>query len=400
MNISPVPAHVPARLVRDIDPFNLEGGAEDAHKAWKRTQDSNPDIYYTPSYGGYWVLNRASLLAEVWPDHQRFASSGAISVPPMPPGLPPQLPIESDPPEHRYYRQPINLGLSPRRIQALRGEVRTLAIDLIEGFHSRGECEFVQDFAMHLPMTVFLRIVDLPSSDRAWLISRTEIMTRSADLTQRQQAYTEILEYLEKWVRERREQPGADLISEIIRVKVGDRPISHEEILGECSQVLFGGLDTVAGTMGFFARFLAENPAHRQQLVDDPALIPSAIEELLRRHSIPLISRRVTQDLEFGGVQMKAGDLVILQTCLHSLDERTWSDSMTVDFNRRTTEHMAFGMGIHKCPGANLARAELRVFLEEWLRRIPHFTIKHGEQPVTANGAVMSMIRLPLAWAV
>ena len=400
MTTATVPAHVPSHLVRDIDPFNLEGGTEDAHKAWKRAQDSAPDIYYTPIFGGYWVLNRASLLTEVWPDHQRFASTGAIAVPPLPPGMPPQVPIESDPPEHRYFRHPISVAFSPRRVQALREEARTLAIDLIEDLLPRGECEFVQDFAMHLPMTLFLRMVDLPMSDRVWLISRTEIMTRSPDVAQRGQAFTEILAYLEKWVREREEKPGTDLISEIIRVRVGDRPITHEEILGESSQVLFGGLDTVAGTMGFFARFLAENPAHRQQLVDDPALIPAAIEELLRRHSIPLISRRVTEDLELGGVQMKTGDLVILQTCLHSLDERTWSDSMTVDFSRRTTEHMAFGKGIHKCPGANLARAELRVFLEEWLKRIPHFTIKPGEQPVTANGAVMSMIRLPLSWPV
>jgi cytochrome P450 len=128
-------------------------------------------------------------------------------------------------------------------------------------------------------------------------------------------------------------------------------------------------------------------------------LIPAAVEELLRRYSIPLVSRRVTRDLELGGVQMKAGDLVILETCLHGLDQNAWPDPMRVDFKRRTTEHMAFGKGIHKCPGANLARTEIRIFLEEWLKRIPHFTLKPGDEPVTANGAVMGVIRLPLAWA-
>lgn len=181
---------------------------------------------------------------------------------------------------------------------------------------------------------------------------------------------------------------------------MGDRPITHSEVLGECSNALFGGLDTVAGTMGFFARFLAENPAHRQQLIDDPALIPDAIEELMRRFSIPLISRRVTQDLELDGVQMKAGDLVILETCLHGLDERAWLEPMTVDFKRCPRDHMAFGSGIHKCPGANLARSELVIFLEEWLRRIPNFSIKPGDKAMTACGAVMGMLRLPLVWPV
>jgi cytochrome P450 len=150
--------------------------------------------------------------------------------------------------------------------------------------------------------------------------------------------------------------------------------------------------------MGFFARFLAENPGQRQQLVDDPALIPAAVEELLRRYSIPMVSRRVTRDLELGGVQMKAGDLVILETCLHGLDEQAWQDPMQVDFKRRTTEHMAFGKGVHKCPGANLARTELRIFLEEWLKRIPNFSTRADDPPVTANGAVMGVIRLPLVW--
>ncbi|HSV44178.1 MAG TPA: cytochrome P450 [Ramlibacter sp.] len=395
-----IPAHVPAHLVHDVDPYRLEGGAQDAHAAWKQVQQATPDIYYTPRYGGYWVLNRASLLSEVWPDHERFASSGAIAIPPMPPGLPLQAPIAIDPPEHHYFRHPIALALSPRRIQDYGVQARALAIELIEGFRAKGECDFVQDFAMHLPMTIFMHMVDLPMEDRAWLISRTEVMTRSGDPVQKGQCYQEILGYLGKWIHQRREQPGTDLISEVLKIRVGDRPITDSEALGECSIILFGGLDTVAATMGFCARFLAEHPEHRRQLIDDPSLIPAAVEELLRRHSIPMVSRRVTRDLELGGVQMKAGDLVILETCLHSLDERAWPEPMKVDFQRRTQDHMAFGKGIHKCPGANLARAELRIFIEEWLLRIPDFQIKPGEAPVTANGAVMGMIRLPLVWNV
>jgi cytochrome P450 len=394
-----IPSHVPPHLVHDVDPYKLEGGTEDAHAAWKQVQARTPDIYYTPRYGGYWVLNRAALLTQVWRDPERFASSGAIAVPPLPSSfrIPP---IDTDAPDHRHFRLPISIALSPKRVQELRGEARALAVDLIEELKPRGECEFVQDFAMHLPMTIFLRLVELPLGDRIWLISRAEVMTRSQDLDRRMQAYGEILGYLESKVQERSANPGKDLISEITRIKVGDRPITHAEVLGECAQALFGGLDTVAGTMGFFARFLAENPAHRQQLIDNPALIPDSIEELMRRFSISLVSRRVTQDLELGGVQMKAGDLVILETCLHGLDERAWPEPMKVDFKRCPRDHMAFGSGVHKCPGANLARSELAIFLEEWLQRIPNFSIKPGDKAVTAMGAVIGMLRLPLVWPV
>jgi cytochrome P450 len=150
--------------------------------------------------------------------------------------------------------------------------------------------------------------------------------------------------------------------------------------------------------MAFVACFLAMNPGHRRQLVDDPALIPQAVEELLRRHSIPTIGRVVTQDLTLGGVTLKAGDRVMLSACLHGLDERAWPDPLAVDFRRDVQNHMAFGRGVHKCPGANLTRAELKVFLEEWLARIPDFGLKPGDPPVGAAGAVAGMLRLPLVW--
>ena len=394
---STIPSHVPPERVRDVDLFNLPGASEDIHLAWKRIQDDAPDLYFTPRHGGYWVLNRAELMSQVWPDHEGFSSAHAVAIPHIP-EVPPLIPIDTDPPTHRFFRQPINVAVSPRAIQGLTHEARQLAIELIEGFKAKGECEFVEDFAHYLPITIFLRLVDLPLSDRPWLMQRAEVMVRSPDVPARMQAFQELIGYLDGAVRQRAAAPGADLISQILQVKVGDRPITHDEAVNECSLVLFGGLDTVAGTMGFVARFLAMNPAHRRQLIDEPALIPQAIEELLRRHSIPSIGRRVTADTELDGVQLKAGDRVMITVCMHGLDERVWPDPLKVDFHRSVHEHLAFGKGVHKCPGANLARAELRVFLEEWLARIPEFSLKPGDPPVMASGAVAGMMRLPLVW--
>jgi cytochrome P450 len=392
-----IPSHVPPERVRDVDLFNIPGASEDVHLAWKRVQDASPDLYYTPRYGGYWVLNRAELLEQVWPDHERFSSHRAIGIPSIPDMLL-QIPIEVDPPEHRFFRHPINIAVSPRAIQEFTVQARELAIELVESLLPRGECEFVSDFSQQLPIAIFLRMMDLPLDDKPWLLERAEIMVRSSNVAAKGKAYQEILAYLEGWIAKRRAAPGKDLISEILRIQVGDRPINHQEVLGECALVLFGGLDTVAGTMGFIARFLAMNPGHRKQLVDDPSLIPQAIEELLRRHSIPSVGRVLTEDVTLDGVTMKAGDRVQITVCMHGLDERAWPDPLAVDFRRNAGNSMAFGKGVHKCPGANLARAEIRVFLEEWLKRIPDFSLKPGDPPVSASGAVSGMLRLPLVW--
>lgn len=396
MSKSVIPPHVPLDRVRDIDLYDLPGAGEDVHLAWKRVQDENPDVFYTPRYGGYWVVTRAALLDKIWPDAARF-SSRHIAIP-RDEDSPQQLPIEADSPVHQYFRAPLNVALSPKAVQALTERARALAIELIERIRPRGECEFVDEFAGHLPMEIFLSIVDLPSADREWLISRAEVMTRGGDIASKQTALKEVFGYLEKWIAERREQPADDLLSRIVQIKVGDRAITHQEVLSECALVLFGGLDTVAGTMSFIARFLATHPQHRRQLVENPGLIPQAIEELLRRHSIPTVGRVLTQDVTLDGVTMRAGDHVQLTTVFHGLDERRWPEPLGVDFARRPMDHMAFGKGAHKCPGANLARSEIRVFLEEWLKRIPDFSIKAGTRAVTATGAVAGVLELPLVW--
>ena len=392
-----VPAHVPPDRVRDVDIYNLPGATEDIHLAWKRLQDENPDVFYAPRYGGYWVLARAEILSRVWPDWEGFSSAGGIAIPRIP-NLPPQIPIEVDPPDLRYFRAPINFALSPRALQQLSERARTLAIDLIEALQPKGQCEFVSEFSTQMPISVFLSMMDLPLSDRQWLISRAEISTRDPDEQARVAVFQEIFAYLEGWIAKRIAHPGTDLISQILKITVGDRPINHVEALSECTLLLFGGLDTVAGTMAFIARYLATHDDHRRQLVRDPALIPRAVEELVRRHSLPTIARQVTRDVVLDGVQIKAGDYVMLITGMHSLDERVWDDPLKVDFHRDTRELMSFGRGQHKCPGANLARSEVRIFLEEWLKRIPDFAIASGASAPTVGGAVVGVRSLPLVW--
>jgi cytochrome P450 len=308
------------------------------------------------------------------------------------------LPIESDPPEHGAYRAIINPALGPKRIAELGHRARSLAVDLIEGFRGRGHCEFMADFAKHLPIVVFLSLVDLPENDRMVLLSISEKMHHSPSLEERRRAFLELNRYLDFWIDERRRSPGEDLISRIVNARIEDRAMSEEEIRGYLSTVLFGGLDTVASTLGFVALFLATHPGHRRQLMSEPALIPRATEELLRRFAVAAPARVATHDLDYKGVAIKSGDSVQLAGLLHNLDEKRFSDAMTVDFHRQIPALGTFGFGPHRCPGSVLARTEVRIFLEEWLPRIPEFSLKPGERPQYAGGMGVSIVNLPLTW--
>jgi cytochrome P450 len=179
---------------------------------------------------------------------------------------------------------------------------------------------------------------------------------------------------------------------------VDDRLLNDAELAGMMVNVIFGGLDTVASALSFTARCLAENPAIRAQLIADRKLLPAAIEEFLRRFGIPNTAREITHDFEYKGVKFQKGEQVLLSKTLHGLDERRFANPLQVDFKRPRFSHAAFGDGPHRCPGSFLARLEMKVFLEQWLDRIPDFRIEPGERVRTSSGAVNGVLHLPLVW--
>lgn len=178
--------------------------------------------------------------------------------------------------------------------------------------------------------------------------------------------------------------------------------MTRDEILGECTQVLVGGLDTVASMMGFIAAHLATNPALRHRLAAEPALIEKHIDEIIRRFGVAGPARQVAHDVVIDGVEMKAGDPVFLASALHGLDEQRWANPLEVDISRPSpaTAFQTFGSGPHRCPGAALARNEIILFLEEWLKRIPDFELVPGSPIIAASGSVNGVLSLPLRWTV
>jgi cytochrome P450 len=391
------PPHVPQQLVREFDFFTFPGSARDVHGAWKRLHEG-PDMFWTPLNGGHWVCTRADDIETMYSDALRF-SSRTESLPRGATPLP-QPPVEIDPPAHDGYRHIIMPEFSPRAMHGLEQRARELTISLIEGFQAAGHCDFVREFAKHMPIGIFLSIMQLPLEDAARLVPLAEAKTRNGDVATSLNVHLQILDYIREKIEERRRRPGNDLISRVIKAEVNGRPLTHDEAVAMCGVVTFAGLDTVVSSLGFVIRFLAENPGHRRQLQENPGLIPNAVNELLRRFSPTNLAREVGHDMRYNDIDLRAGDAILLPTCLHGLDERRWDEPMQVNFHRRQIFHLAFGAGAHRCIGAMLARTELRVMLEEWLPRIPDFEITPGLAPVTASGQVNAVTTLPISWPV
>lgn len=397
--VAAIPSHVPSELVFDFDVYNPPGAREDYQLALKQLHyQSCPEIFWTPRNGGHWVATRGEDIYAIFADYEHF-SNHVLTVPKSRQGPIPLYPIFADPPEHTAYRALINPTFSPKGVAALEAKARELAIRLIEELKPRGGCEFVTDFAQHLPIEIFMMIVDVPAEDRNQLLEWADGMVRPERHEDVHQTIRHIFAYSAAKIAERRARPGEDLISRLTRSEVNGRPLTDDEIVGMVSLVLIGGMDTVASAMSFAAHFLARSPQHRRQLIEHPELIPKAVDELLRRFPIVNQGRCVKQDFVYKGIRMKEGDMIVMPTTLHGLDERKFPNPLDVDFTRPTPIHSTFGNGPHRCPGSNLGRTELKVFLQEWLKRIPDFEVEPGGKVGMSSGVNGTIYELPLVWS-
>jgi cytochrome P450 len=394
---APIPPHIPSRLVFDFDLYHPPVADADYHAAFVRLHEAGvPDIFWTPRNGGHWIATRGVHIAEIFQDHENFSSRMKV-VPKDHNPKQPLRPITLDPPEHGKYRALIQPFFTVGAIRRLEPIVRKLAADLIESFEPSGQCEFVADFAQHLPIGIFMGMVDLPESDRLPLLELVEQIINPGEKS-KQELFISLNAYVAEKVVARRGSAGTDLITHVANGVIDGELISIADAVSVCALVLIGGLDTVASTLGFIAHFLATHPSECQELSANPNLIEAAINEFLRRFAVTNPGRVVAKDIEFHGVAMKDGDMVVLPTFLHGLDDREFDEPLRVKFDRPSKVNSAFGRGDHTCPGFTLAKLEIRVFLQEWLARIPVFSVKPGEAIGVRAGINGSFFHLPLVW--
>jgi len=382
-------------LLIEFDLFGIESIDGDLHAAWHEWHRA-PDLFYTPLNGGHWVATRADDIYDIMRDNEHFSNHGVALL--RESHGPRFIPGELDPPEHTAFRKVLNPETSPRRVREFEESSRAICIRLIEEITATGSCEFRKAIAERMPIYNFLFFMSLPLEDAERLLPPAKTVTSEKDMQKFADAIAELHAYVDERIAERRSNPVEDFISRILSAEVSGRPITDAEARVTVLNVMLGGLDTVTGSMGFFFNFLARNPDHRRFLAKNPGAIPEANEELLRRHGIFNTGRLVKQDIQWKGVSLRKGDLILLPSALHNLDDRKFADPLTVDFERRDGPHITFGVGIHRCLGSNIARAQLKILLEEWLKRIPEFGIAASDQARSQSGRTNTVTYLPLEW--
>ncbi len=397
-----VPAHVPPALVRDFPLETLPGMDSDPVGAVVDAGKGAPDIFYglNARVGMHaWVLQRYELMLEAFQDTATFSSENIANFSGLVGETWRSLPLEADPPEHGPFRAVLNPWFSPSRMKLLEDDIRTLAVELIEGLKAKGECDFVSAFGEVFPVQIFLRMFGLPVSEASRLVGWNHGLASAKTLEQRQDAARAIVDYLREAIAARESDPTDDLMSYVLAARVEDRPLTADEKLGMCFLLFVAGLDTVTNQLGFMFKHLAEHPEDQQKLRDEPELSSKAIEEFIRCYGVVNTVRFVTRDVDFHGVSMKSGDLIFLLAAFSGRDDLKFENAATVDFTRNIQGHISFAAGPHRCAGSHLARRELRIALEEWLARVPPFRVKDGETPRTGCGGVLSVFELPLAWS-
>ena len=351
------------------------------------------------------VVSRRADVAAVLGDPARFSSGVAAA---QTGTERPLIPLQIDPPRHRDYRRILDPLFAPARIREMEEPVTALAWELVDSIAGEAEVDFVRSFSVPFPSQVFLALLGLPLDELPRFLRMKDGFIRPESITGQPRAHedsvallkqtaTSIYEYFDSVIDDRRSRPGGDLVSRFLEAEVDGQRLTHEDIQDICFLFLVAGLDTVSASLDCMMLYIARHPDRRQSLVEDPTIIPNAVEELLRWESpVMMTARFATQDTDVAGCPVRKGQVV---TALLGAANTDTDDGMTdpdvVRFDREINRHIAFGRGIHRCLGSNLARLELSTALREWHARIPDYEVPSGFEPEFTT-SIRSLVSLPL----
>jgi len=319
------------------------------------------------------------------------------------------IPLELDPPEHTAYRQVLQPLFSPQRMKKLSDDIRGVVNGLIDGFALRGQAEFISEFAHELPSRIFLALMDWPLEDAPLFTEATDVVlfgkpggTQEESDQARIAAGLTVAGYFQKVIEDRRSNPRTDATSTLINTEVelsdGARVLEDQELILMFYLLLMGGLHTVQGSLAWAIMHLVDNPAQRDLIIADPAVIPKAVEEILRIEAAVAAGRRATRDVELGGVSIAEGDQLLLMLCSANRDPDAFAHPANFDINRSPNRHLSFGAGVHRCLGSHLGRIELTIALEELHRRIPDYQLVESDPPVFHSTQVRGCLRMPITF--
>jgi cytochrome P450 len=376
----------------------------DPYPYYRAAREHDPVYYYEP--GGFWLLTKWDDVNRAFRDHKTFINTGALALEKdANEKLPYPLFIASDPPEHTRQRAILAPLMMPAALAKLEAYARARTLELLAPHLGSGRLDFVADLACYLPMDVISRLINVPVAERdkvrGWaddLIARADKQT---DLSERNVAgYMNLAQYFEEHTARHAAAPyGDDLLGAMLRAQ-GKGEMTHAEVVGNLILLAIAGNETTTKLIGNMAHRLWEHPEQRRLLVQDPALLPKAVEETLRFDgSSHILVRRVAVDITLRGKNLKKGDRVGLCVISANRDADKFPNPEVFDIRRGSRDHMAFGYGVHACLGAALARLETRVVFEEIMRLIPEYQIEESGLQRAHNPNVRGFKNIPVHFA-
>jgi cytochrome P450 len=308
-------------------------------------------------------------------------------------------PITSDPPAHKPAKQLLLPPFTPDAMKKLEPRVRAICNELIDEFIADGKCDAAARYTKHVPVRAIAHMLGIDEKDGdlfiKWIHEILELGIKDDDTLMR--AVHEMTAYFSGQIEKRKTHPTDDLISTLMKARDKDgQPLSDAHVLGSLRLLLIAGIDTTWSAIGSALWHLARTPADRERLVSEPALMPLAVEELLRAYAPVTMAREVMKETTISGCPMKPGNMVLLSFPAANRDPAMFPDADKVVLDRKENRHAAFGLGIHRCVGSNLARMEMTVALQEWLKRIADFRLDPAGKVAWSEGTVRGPRQLPL----
>jgi cytochrome P450 family 142 subfamily A polypeptide 1 len=400
----------------NLDILDAKNWGAGFHERFRWLRENDP--VYWDAKNEIWAISKHADVSYASKHHEIFCSGEGTR-----PNMPTKLSIvDMDEPRHGQLRNLINRGFKPRTVAMIEQRFRQFTIEAIEKVRRQGTCDFVRDIAVPMPIEVIADLIGIPKTDREKLhhwsdtmimsdgnYDNPEIMMRAAD------AFAEYVAYIESTIEARRKDPQEDLVSILVNARDGgmlgaDSAVDHakmpsdhaaemakDELTMFLVTLLIAGNETTRNALTGGMSQLIENPGERQKLIDNPALIPTCVEEIVR-HVSPVLNfaRTATQDTELRGKKIKKGEKILLMYPSANRDADVFENPDAFIADRNPNPHLAFGIGNHFCLGANLARMEIRVVLEEVLTRMPNMEYTDGPPSVHPSLLVRSFTRMPV----
>ena len=393
------PEHPPVKdWIHDFDHTDPRW-TENPFPIWDEMRAATP-VVHTNRFLGCYMPTTYEAVREISHDTEHFSSRRVVvrdERPEITRNAAP--PITSDPPEHKPAKQLLLPPFTPDAMKKLEPRVRAICNELIDDFIAEGKCDAAVRYSKHIPVRTIAHMLGIPEADSdlfiKWIHMILELSIK--DESQMAQAVQEMTAYFTDHIEERKRQPTDDLISALMNARDRNgQPLEDSHVMGSVRLLLIAGIDTTWSAIGASLWHLAKTPADRERLTREPELMPTAVEELLRAYSPVTMAREVIKETTIAGCPVKPGNMVLLSFPAANRDPTVFPDADKVVLDRAENRQSAFGLGIHRCVGSNLARMEMTVAIEEWLKRIPDFRLDPGGQVAWSQGTVRGPRRLPI----